>query len=150
MKYVAVKHKPEHRNVWWFSVPEELEDKVYVGAEVLCATSKGNASGKVESILDGVPQSTAEAIIGDHFPLKTIYAVKVDMNIEDIHVPIAFLDSNPDAEKIKERIKEWYSTAKFNTPILFSPDGNLKDGYTAYLVAKMFEHDTLKGYCIIF
>lgn len=149
MKYVAVKHKPEHTNVWWFAVPTELEERVYVGANVLCMTKKGKATGKIEHIMDSVPQNLAEKIIGKHFPLKTIIAVNIEMPIEEIHIPLDYIATNPEAVKITKRIEEFYTTGKFNTPVIFSADGNLRDGYTAYLVAKMFEHETLRGFCVI-
>lgn len=148
MKYVAIKHKPEHTNVWWFSVPEELEDKVYIGAEVLCLTRKGKATGKIVSIMDGISQTDAEKIIGNHFPLKAVFAVNVEFPLEEIHVPMEYSSTNPTPEKIAKRVNEFYSSGKFNTPVIFTPDGNLRDGYTAYLVAKMFEHNTLRGFCM--
>lgn len=135
MKYVAIKHKPEHTNVWWFSVPEELEDKVYIGAEVLCITKKGKASGKIMYIMEGLPQKEAEKIIGKH--------------LDEIHIPMDFLTDCPSSEKLAQRVTEFYATGKFDTPVIISPDGNLRDGYTAYLVAKMFEHDTLRGFCVL-
>lgn len=149
MKYVAVKHKPTHTNVWWFSVPEELNDMVHVGAEVLCNTRKGSASGKIEAVMDGLSQSDAEKIIGNHFPLKSLIAVSVDYDMDGIHIPYHIASSNPAPEKISQRMIEFYSAGKFNTPVIFSADGNLRDGYTAYLVAKMFGHDTLHGFCVV-
>lgn len=149
MKYVAIKHNPEHTNVWWFSVPEELEDRVYVGAEVLCITRKGKASGKIMYIMEEIPQHDAEKIIGYHFPLKSIIAVSVDFPMGDIHIPLEFLTDCPAPEKIAKRVKEFYSAGRFDTPVIISPDGNLRDGYTAYLVAKMFEHDTIRGFCVM-
>lgn len=149
MKYVAVRHKPQHTNVWWFSVPEELEDRVYVGAEVLCNARRGEASGKIEYIMDGIPQDEAEKIIGNYFPLKSVLAVKVNYDMSNIHIPYEIATSNPSPDKIAKRITEFYGTGKFNTPVIFSADGNLRDGYTAYLVAKMFGHDTLRGFCLL-
>lgn len=149
MKYVAVKHKPTHTNVWWFVVPEELEEIVHVGAEVLCDTRKGNSTGKVEYILDGLSQNDAEKIIGNHFPLKSLIAVNVDYDMSGIHIPYEVASSNPSPDKICQRVAEFYATGMFNTPVIFSADGNLRDGYTAYLVAKMFGHDTLRGFCVI-
>lgn len=149
MKYVSVRHKPTHQNVWWFSVPAELENRVKVGSEVLCSTRKGTAPGRIVSILENVEQTDAEKIIGDHFPLKPLIATSTDFDINEIHIPLEYEMTTPDADKIKQRIKEFYSTGKFDTPIIFTPDGNLRDGYTAYLVARMFGHDTLRGFCVL-
>ena len=149
MKYVAVKHKPEHTNVWWFMVPDELGDKVSVGNEVICATARGKANGKVVQMMDGISQESAERIIGNHFPLKSVVAVSVELPLSDIHIPLILASSNPSEEKISKRMHEFYKYGKFNTPVIYSTDGTLRDGYTAYLVAKMFDHDTLKGFCSI-
>lgn len=148
MKYVAVKHKPEHTNVWWFSVPDELASKVYIGADVLCITKRGEASGKITYIMEGIPQKEAEKIIGKHFPLKSIIAVSVGFPMEEIHIPMNFLSDCPSSEKLAKRVTEFYATGKFDTPVIISPDGNLRDGYTAYLVAKMFDHDVLRCFCV--
>ncbi len=148
MKYVAVRHKPTHTNCFWFTVPEELEDRVYVGADVLCDTRKGHSTGNIASILDGVSQRDAEKIIGEHFPLKKLIAVSADYDVNEIHIPYNIASSNPRPGKIAQRMTEFYGTGRFNTAVIFSPDGELRDGYTAYLVAKMFGHDTLRGFCV--
>lgn len=148
MMYVAIKHKPQDTKVWWFSVPEELQDKVRIGAEALCITKRGTAPGTITCIMEGIPQSKAEKIIGGHFHLKSLMAVSMDFPMEEIHIPLNFVSNNPSPEKLAKRITEFYTTGKFDTPILISPSGSLRDGYTAYLVAKMFAHDTLRGFCI--
>lgn len=148
MKYVAVRHKPTHANVFWFAVPDELDGIVRVGADVICSTRRGDSTGVIASILDGVSQEDAEKIIGEHFPLKELIAVSTDYDIGEIHIPYNIASSNPNPEKIAQRMTEFYGTGRFNTAVLFSPDGNLRDGYTAYLVAKMFGHDTLRGFCV--
>lgn len=148
MKYVSVRHKPEHTNVWWFSVPTELSNKVTVGAEVLCNTKKGCSPGRIVSVLDNVGQADAEKIVGNHFPLKSIFAVSVDLEMSRIHIPLDFMAASPSSYKIEKRVDEFYRCGKFDTPVIFTSDGTLRDGYTAYLVAKMFDHDTLRGFCI--
>lgn len=147
MKYVAVKHKPSHTKVWWFIIPDDLKDKITLGTEVICETKRGDAYGKVVQIIDGVSQEDAEKIIGEHFPLKSVIAVNVNPNIEEIHIPLEFAMSNPSAGKISKRVNEFYRGGRFDTKVIFSPDYNLRDGYTAYLVAKMFDHISLKGFC---
>lgn len=150
MKYLAIRHMPEQTRRWWFSVPKEMEDRVSIGAQVLCETSRGSATGEIMSIMDNVPQETAEMIIGDHFPLTPIFGVEVTMKMDDIYIPPKLFLSNPDPAEIAKRMQEWYSTSTFNDSVLFAPDGTLKDGYTAYLVAKMFDHETLRGFCLEF
>lgn len=147
MKYVSVRHKPNQSKVWWFSVPTELENKITVGANVLCSTSKGVSPGQIVSVLDGVEQENAEKIIGNRFPLKSILAVSVDFELSSIHIPLDFILTKPSVSKIKERIEELYKYGRFYTPVIFTSDRELSDGYTAYLVAKMFNHKTLSGFC---
>lgn len=149
MKYVGVKHKPEHENVFWFSVPESISDYVIVGTQVLCNTKKGENSGIVERVMEGVSQTEAVSIIGDYFPLKNILAVKRNLELSDIHIPWDMHQSTPSPEKIANRISELYHTGSFNTPVICSADNNLRDGYTAYLVAKMFGHETLSVFCVV-
>lgn len=148
MKYIAVKHKPEHRDVFWFAVPETLEDKVFAGSKVICNTKYGDASGEVVWVLEGYEQRDAESIVGNFFPLKSIIAVEVECDVEDIHIPYDLAMSNPSPNKIAKRMAEYYDSGKFSTPTIFAPDFTLRDGYTAYLVAKMFGHDTLRGFCL--
>lgn len=148
MKYVAVQHNPGDTKVWWFAVPEKLESKVYIGAVVVCDTRKGKAKGGVVHIMEGIPQEKARSIIGDRFPLKSIIAVYIDAPMEDIYIPMGFLARYPSPNKIALRVAEFYDTGRFDTRVVFDQDGQLKDGYTAYLVAKMFGHDTLHGLCV--
>ena len=72
MKYVAVKHQPDNDISYWFEVPCNLEDAVAVGKDVLCNTRRGDMTGYIVSIMDGVPEDVAVRIIGNRFPLKNI------------------------------------------------------------------------------
>ncbi len=144
MKYVAIKHKPEHQNLWYFKVPAGLSKYVDVGCNVICDTRYGAAKGRVEYILDGVPDTVLETI-GNCVPSKSIIAVETDVNMSDITIPYSFELSAPNVSKLDERIKEYYRFARFNTKVEFYANGTLKDGYSAYLVARMFDHNTLHG-----
>lgn len=148
MMYVGVKHKPEHDNLFWFSVPDSISKHIKVGAQVLCDTKKGASFGVVVSIIEGVSQKKAAGVIGDYFPLKGVLAVKRDVDISDIHIPWEMRQSSPSPDKIALRIKELYDTCYFHTPVTCSADNNLQDGYTAYLVARMFGHETLSAFCV--
>lgn len=144
MKYVAVKHKLEHQKVWYFKVPEELSKYVCVGSNVICNTRYGLVKGKVEYILDGAPDLIVKKI-GNCVPSKSIEAVEVDMDMTEIAIPYSLGLSSPDVSELDERINDWYKSGRFNTKVEFDANGGLKDGYSAYLVARMFDHNTLHG-----
>lgn len=148
MKYAAVKHQPDNEISYWFEVPQDLEDVVKVGKEVLCNTRRGDMTGYIVSIMDGVPQTEAARIIGNRFPLKKLLAVSMDMELSSIYIPWEMSNVSPEPELIAQRMNEFYDTGSFKTAVLCSSDGNLKDGYSAYLVAKMFGHETLRGFCV--
>ena len=92
------------------------------------------------------------------YPACRVFATKEDAEIECIKrnkpkprqidvqsvvIPKSFKYSNPSTEKISKRIHEYRSQGKFTTRIVVGEDGTLKDGYTAYLVAKMLDIPTL-------
>ena len=54
MKCVGVRHKPEHKNIVWFLVPELLEPITQIGSQVICGTKKDEMTGVVISIREGV------------------------------------------------------------------------------------------------
>lgn len=146
MKLVGVKHQPNQEIVYWFEVPESIANIVCIGDEVLCNTRKGQNKATVVQLMEDVPN--AINVVGDFFPLKKVIAVAKNFEITNIHIPWEMNSSAPNPEKIAQRMNEFYATGGFKTAVLFTPDGNLKDGYTAYLVAKMFGHDTLRGFCV--
>ena len=149
MKCVGVRHKPEHKNIFWFLVPEFLEPITQIGSQVICDTKKGETTGVVMSILEGI--DFEEENIKNFFKdmtLKKVIATRTKFNLADIHIPLDMERSSPSSDKIAKRVDEFYGTGSFKTPIICSPDGNLQDGYTAYLVAKMFGHDTLTVFCV--
>lgn len=146
MKYVGVRHKPEHTNLFWFYVPESLSHLISVGQRIVCDTRKGKTTGVVVQIIDGFIQAEATRIIGDYFPLKPVVGLEMDFEIDEIHIPWDIQECNPDPEDIAACIRRLYSGYQ-TAQISCTPDGNLHDGYPEYLVAKMFGHDTIRGFC---
>ena len=144
MIYVAIKHHRTDAKVWWFKVPKKLQDKVYIGADVLCLTKRGMVSGEIVSIIEGMSQDTVVELTGGYPPSKSIIAVYDDVPLDELYIPEGFLASRPSPKKIFKRILEFYKTGNFNTSVVVSTDGELRDGYTAYLVAKMFGAETLR------
>lgn len=148
MKYVGVKHQPDNEIAYWFEVPCNLEEVVGVGKDVLCNTRRGDMTGYIVSVMDGVPENEAIKIIGNRFPLKNIIAVSAEFKVPEIYVPWELEKELPEPEEILQRVNEFYEYGCFKIPVSFSDTGTLLDGYSAYLVAKMFGHETLKGYCV--
>lgn len=147
MKYVGVQHK-ENQQAFWFQVPNELNKFVGVGSEVICDTRRGEALGTVVSVLDGLPDRDLNGIGGFQIPTKKILGVAAEVELAQLNVPLDMELSAPSSSKIAKRIDEFYTCGKFSTPVVFSPNDDLTDGYTAYLVAKMFGHKTLSGFYV--
>lgn len=148
MKYVGVRHE-QSQKTYWFYVHPELAPYVQVGREVLCDTRHGNNLGTVVAILEGIEQNDAEKIIGAHFPLKTIIGVSMDVALADIHIPWEMEEYSLSPDVIREQILAFYNDGRFSAPVIFTQDFNLHDGYAPYLVAKMFDHETLHGFCTV-
>lgn len=149
MKYAGIRHKNNQTVTYWFEVPEELTPHVRIDSEVIADTRQGKNPGTVVSLLEGVTEREAAAIIGNHFPLRKIIGVSIDADITSVHVPFNMQASSPEPGEIAAQIESFYTNGSFSTPVIFTQNMNLHDGYTAYLVAKMFEHDTLRGFCTV-
>lgn len=70
--------------------------------------------------------------------------VHIDVKITDIKITTAFSNTIPDSDKIVKRVEEYKKHGKFDTSIVIDCKGYLVDGYSAYLVCKMLEVDTLR------
>lgn len=145
-KYVAVKHSIEQDMVYWFAVPDTIRDIVNVRSNVLCDTKKGINPGFVVSLIDGLDIGTSKRIIGrDYFPPKSLVGVFKSFPMDQIYIPYEIeIGESPSAEELSEKINEFYSTGTFNG-IRFKQDGTLVEGYSSYLVARMFDHEKLCG-----
>lgn len=58
--------------------------------------------------------------------------------LDGIKVPRSFAATIPMTEKLMNRVEEWRRYGKFETEIFVDNDMNLFDGYTSYLVYRMF------------
>lgn len=145
--YVGVRHKDNQSKLYWFEVPSELREFVRIGSRVLCDTSRGNNPGTVVSIIDGVEMRKVELVVGCtlRHPLKKILAVKGKIDLERIHIPWELEGEFPHKDEINLRISEFCETGRFSEPVVLTHDFNLRDGYAAYLVARMFDHEKING-----
>lgn len=146
MMFVQVIHQanPEYR--FWFEVPRDLTLWVQTDYDVICNTAKGLARGKVVRLVDGLSDDEFKDLFG-FFPTAEVYGVYKNMNVELIDVPEKLYLSHPAPSKIAKRVRELYAGG-FKTRIELDPYLELKDGYTAYLVARMFNIDKLPN-CLI-
>lgn len=146
-KFVGVKHKPEHNQVYWFEVPESLCETTKIGSRVLCDTSRGNQEGTVVSVIEGVGENKAQHTIGARFPLKKIVSVKVPLDVDKIHIPFDMQAGGVNIGEVHSVMEEYYKNGFFPGEIKFSTNNDLIQGYSEYLVAKMFDHGVLSGFC---
>lgn len=147
-KYAGVRHKPGQSVIYWFEIPEHLAPMVTMNSQVLCNTSRGQADGTVVAIIDGCKQNEAKKIIGNHFPLKKIIAVKTSLDIDKIHIPFDMQAYGGDLDDIYGTIEAYCAIGYFPRAVKFSVNNDLIQGYSEYLVAKMFDHCTLEGYYV--
>ncbi len=148
MKYVGVQHEQyqgEYRDVvYWFVVIDDIADHVRINSRVICDTRRGKNDGRVVYILEGIPEEMAKSIIGERFfPLRQVVSVYMDVNLEDIFIPWETEVAAPEVGEIARSITHYYVNGKFQAPVKLMPNMALCDGYTDYLAAKMFGHNTL-------
>lgn len=154
MNIVGIKHPNDKTNkMYWFKLPEENVN-VSLGELLICDTKNGWSVGQVEKIFYGLSNSEVRSIAKSR-PTKKVIGRYIGKPIESIVVPSYCINSFPSPNKLTSRIKEYYnwrndqSFEMFKTKVLFDRNNVLKDGYTAYLVAKMFDRPILYG-CILF
>lgn len=136
MKVAMVKHSPNSRT-YWFEVPEVLATKIVPNASVICNTAWGLEAGiVVGSVLNADDVRDIMLSSGATLPLKQIVAVPHEVPLDEIKIPKYMSRTKPKDEKIAKRFLEYYHTGKFNTNVTLDSNGLLRDGYSAYLVAK--------------
>ena len=123
-----------------FEVPEQFKDLIKEGVRVLCDTARGRLTGVVTiPTMSGPGAEEMARRAGAYFPLKQIVGVKVFMAVEDITLPHYLRRSIPNAAKLHKRMTEFAETGEFDTRVVVDQDGTLLDGYSAYLVCKMWD-----------
>lgn len=138
MNIVFVKH-PASARTFCFAVPDNFVPFVRKGVEVLCDTKSGIQVGTAQTgVIFGDGAKDLAQQNGATFPLKNVVGVASSVNMADIKIPSYLQRSVPSAEKIARRMNELKETGKFKTRIEII-DGELRDGYTAYLVCKMLD-----------
>lgn len=146
--FVGVKLESDSQKAYWFSVPEELSPDIRMGCDVICTTVRGTMEGIVVKILDGILEVDAAKLIPARlFPLKGIIAVARQYELKDVYVPMELEMEAVKPEAIAGRVQEFYDTGRFQK-VIIKAGGQLIDGYDAFLVAKMFGHDSITGWTL--
>jgi len=139
MNIVEVCHKCGGKS-FWFEVPDELRDMIHEGSSVVCSTKVGNSAGIARTSVfsgDGIEMIAVQN--GATLPLKSVIAVQTNYPLSEIKIGNHMKMTRPARKKIVERLKEYYEDEKFYTRVSIDKRGYLVDGYSAYLVAKMFD-----------
>lgn len=138
---VPIKHTKASNRRFWFAIPEYLLSEIHENARVICKTRNGLAAGFVSADPFTLEDSKARAERqGAKFPLSEIVGVVCNLDRTNVHVPKKYSKrSRPSAEKLISRIKEYYAFGAFLTQVSVDDQDELTDGYSAYLVAKMFD-----------
>lgn len=134
------------RKEYCFEVPDCLLPYIKKGTKVRCDTIRGNQLGTVTvSPMSGDGAKEIAKENGARFPLKKIIGAIVMVPISDIKVPSRVARSIPGAEKLRNRMLEFSQHGCFCTDVVISRNGTLLDGYTAYLVCKMWDIKAIRA-----
>lgn len=147
MKCVEIKY-PGNSKTYWFGVPRALERYVTQTDRVLCGSDEKNSWGVVVNVYRAATPSDITELTGGR-ELKMIRGIEYEASISEFSIPRSVRNSRPSVEKLANRIKEYYRGGKFNTNVVFTIDSwgkmTLTDGFTAFLVARMFGEPELCG-----
>ena len=144
MNIVEVRHKANQKRTFWFEVPGNLKDKIQRGDLVICKTRNGNDFGVAQTgVLSGDGVERLAIMNGATLPLREIVSIKKEYPVKEIRISQEMKKTYPRAAKIEARLKEYCEGGFFRTNFKIGKDGYLEDGYTAYLVAKMLDLDTV-------
>jgi len=146
MNIVRVKIDTENEKPRWLKVPEEFVKDIHKDEKLLCEVKGGITTGHATSEVmsgDGIEDLLSQKT--SHFDDLKVLGVFKMINMDEIKICELLKCNPPRAEKIAKRINEIYEHGFFDTNVEINKDGYLMDGYTAYLVSKMFDYDVLWG-----
>ena len=147
MKIVGVKH-PGCDKLYWFGLDSHWLS-VAKGSRVMCDTSMGNQLGIVETnLIEGDVEALKGQLTGGK-EYKRILEIEMDVPINNIIIPKYMTDAYPNKNLLIKRINEFYDLGGFDTKVQLTKDFRLRDGYTAWMVAKMMGLPTLKAFVAI-
>lgn len=136
VRFVKVKH-PDCEKEFIFGVPDNLIPFVRPGVGCECNTWKGIAPGTIVTECEELPpKEFKKRHPYSYYPPSNIKSINISVQPEDVRLPNYISPPNP--KKLIKRLEEFSQEGKFKTRIIFTPDLVLKDGYTAYLVCKLY------------
>lgn len=147
MKCVGVRYKGNNK-IYYFSVPKVLEQYVGKRNKVECGNVESSRNGIVVDVREDVTEDEIKELTGGR-ELQKIRGVMYKADLSQLALPKRMQGSKPAIGKITSRIEEYYKTGNFKADVEFEVDSNgritLEDGYTAFLVARMFNRGFLYG-----
>ena len=143
MNVVLVRHGSCGK-AYWFEVPDQIVPQLLPGTRVTCDTVRGKKSGvTVGSVVSSNDVMEIMQVSGATFPLRKILNAVHDIKLADITIPNYMAQHRPRDALISKRFLEYYHTMQFQTKVTVDENGVLKDGYSAYLVAKLLGLSTI-------
>lgn len=143
MNVVLVKHGSCGK-AYWFEAPDQIVPQLLPGTRVTCDTVRGKKSGvTVGSVVSSNDVMEIMQVSGATFPLRKILNAAHDIKLADITIPNYMAQHRPSDALISKRFLEYYHTMQFQTKVTVDENGVLKDGYSAYLVAKLLGLSTI-------
>lgn len=128
-----------------FEVPDCMRDMIFGGTRVLCNTARGQQTGVVTvPIMSGAGAEEMAVRNGATFPLQQVVGVVATMDVNQIQLPEHLRRSVPAVEKLQRRMFEYARDGYFHTNVEVDSNGVLLDGYTAYLVCKMWDVENIQ------
>ena len=138
MHCVIVRHRNSEKN-YLFEVPEDLLEHVAAGRICVCDTRFGKQQGVIlTDAAEMRPEDIALFYPEATLPLRQLVGVYEYFPLEAIKIPKCFRRTTPRPETIYKRLRELRDTGTFRTHVAVE-NGVLQDGYSAYLVSKMYD-----------
>lgn len=147
---VSVLHEKGQDKTFNFFVPRPLIARIELGSIVLCWTRYGVKTGIVRHITptsEDISETTSN-MLKKYAPLKPIIGVVSNINMRHIVVPVVFEELRPKLGKMIKALQDYYMHDEHRTNVIIDTNGYLLDGYTAYLMYKMFDHTNIIGFIV--
>ena len=142
LDYAGILHKPWHKTVYWFRIPERLEGRCKIGDRVLCVTARGLTEGNIHILLQGISEGDADEFITSQYnlnasPLRSeIVAVAERMPLENIRVDDELVEScRLSSEELNKKLAEYEKHKRF-PELPYVVDGVMVKGYDVYQICR--------------
>ena len=146
MNIVRVKIDTENEKPRWLQVPDRFVSDIHKGTQLFCEVKGTRTTGHATTEVmqgEGIEELLSQKV--SHFDDLKVLGVFKMIPLKDIKICELMKCNPPRVEKIAKRIEELYSLSYFDTTVEINTDNYLMDGYTAYLVSKMFDLEHIWG-----